>query len=217
MLRERPGGLVVAADVDEPAVVAARQRYGDELIGFMIADGRKLPFGDRAFHSIVTLETLEHIDDDAAYVRELARVLHPDGTMVLSTPNRAYSEQQQRVNPYHVREYHAPELLALLQQRFRRTALFYQGFSARYEAAERSYAASIQSRKQRLPLPLRASIDAVYRPLKRVVPRNVSNYFIRRLLGLEYPQPRPADIHISAEPDPAANVFIVVCQEPVPG
>ena len=46
-----------------------------------------LPFADSFFDFITTYETIEHMGDVKFYMRELSRVLKPDGIMVLTCPN----------------------------------------------------------------------------------------------------------------------------------
>jgi SAM-dependent methyltransferase len=50
------------------------------------ADGR-LPYGDTTFDLVCSLEVVEHVEDQFAFVREAGRVLKPGGTLLLSTPN----------------------------------------------------------------------------------------------------------------------------------
>jgi len=71
---------------------------------------------------------------------------------ILSTPGRACSLRQNIVNPYHVREYSEAELLELLKTFFGQVDLFHQGFSSRYHEQVSSYAASIQTQKQKSPV-----------------------------------------------------------------
>lgn len=49
-------------------------------------DGR-LPFEDGEFDAVVCVEGLEHIENPANAIREFARVLADDGTVVVSVPN----------------------------------------------------------------------------------------------------------------------------------
>ncbi len=41
-----------------------------------------------AFDLIVSLEVIEHVTDPALFLRHIARLLKPDGLLILSTPNR---------------------------------------------------------------------------------------------------------------------------------
>lgn len=50
-------------------------------------DGKKLPFPDNHFASAGALNVLEHVDEPEAFIRELVRVVEPDGKIVLSSPN----------------------------------------------------------------------------------------------------------------------------------
>ena len=74
-----------------------------------------LGFGDESFDFVITFQVIEHIDDDAAFVREIARVLRPGGRMILTTPNAPMSLTR---NPWHVREYRIDELRRLLSEAF---------------------------------------------------------------------------------------------------
>lgn len=52
----------------------------------MVGDGLSLPFFDGAFDRVIAAEVLEHIPDDSAAIRELARVLRPGGTIAVTVP-----------------------------------------------------------------------------------------------------------------------------------
>jgi 2-polyprenyl-6-hydroxyphenyl methylase / 3-demethylubiquinone-9 3-methyltransferase len=58
--------------------------------GFRPAQGRleRLPFADATFDAVVAADVLEHVPDLPAAVAELARVLHPGGSLVFDTINR---------------------------------------------------------------------------------------------------------------------------------
>jgi ubiquinone/menaquinone biosynthesis C-methylase UbiE len=212
-LAKVPGVRAVGADIFLPALRDARQTYSDAQLGYVAASGPALPFPAHAAQNIVTLETLEHIADACGYLREIARVLHPTGLCVLSTPDRAYSLRHQIANPYHVHEYSPAELLSLLGEFFATVDLYYQGFSANYHAQVRSYAAVIQTRKKTLSPATQFVVDHMYRPIRSRLPKNVANFFIRKLLGLSYPQPDPADIAITKEPAEDTSTLIVICQK----
>jgi SAM-dependent methyltransferase len=49
-------------------------------------DGR-LPFPDAHFDATVSIEVVEHVEDQFAFLRELARVTRPGGKVIVTTPN----------------------------------------------------------------------------------------------------------------------------------
>ena len=92
----RRGARVVAFDYDEvelkdvAAMAAAMGQAGDVPAPGGSAttrgDATRLPFPDGTFDRIIAAEVLEHIPDDGAAIRELARVLRPGGTMAVTVP-----------------------------------------------------------------------------------------------------------------------------------
>ena len=70
---------------------------------------------DASFDFAITFQVIEHIKDDAAFIKEIYRVLKPGGVLLLSTPNRPMSLTR---NPWHIREYSASELLTLVGKTF---------------------------------------------------------------------------------------------------
>ena len=53
------------------------------------ADGLALPFHDRSFDVVIHFHTFEHIPNDRAAMREVARILKPGGFMLCQVPKRA--------------------------------------------------------------------------------------------------------------------------------
>lgn len=70
---------------------------------------------DNSFDYAVTFQVIEHIHDDKTFVSEIHRVLKPGGMLLLTTPNRPMSLTR---NPWHIREYSANELKALVAGSF---------------------------------------------------------------------------------------------------
>ncbi len=79
------GNTVVGVDVDRSALDAAAERLGIETVW---ADAEEeLPFPDESFDVVVAGELLEHLADPGAAVRNVLRVLKPEGRFVGSVPN----------------------------------------------------------------------------------------------------------------------------------
>jgi 2-polyprenyl-3-methyl-5-hydroxy-6-metoxy-1,4-benzoquinol methylase len=57
-----------------------------------IADINKLPFADASFDCVICSEVLEHIPDHQNAIRELDRILKPNGTLAVSVP-RYFAER----------------------------------------------------------------------------------------------------------------------------
>ena len=110
---------VVGVDLDED-VIAEVSAAAPDATSFQVADLRKLPFADDEFDYVVCFEAIEHVADPGVVLDQLARVLRPDGLLVLSTPNRdVYTPG----NPFHLRELTPNELEQELSKRFRSVAL----------------------------------------------------------------------------------------------
>lgn len=49
-------------------------------------DGGSMPFADRSFGSVLCIEVLEHAPDPQSLIAQIARVLKPDGVLLLTVP-----------------------------------------------------------------------------------------------------------------------------------
>ena len=119
-LLARGAAQVTGVDVSEEAIAHARGAYGAFAnVRFECAPCTRLPLADGSVDVAVTFETIEHIDPQETFLDELARVLSPDGVLLLSCPNRAeYSDRRGFRNPFHVKELYRAELAQLVAARF---------------------------------------------------------------------------------------------------
>jgi 2-polyprenyl-3-methyl-5-hydroxy-6-metoxy-1,4-benzoquinol methylase len=79
------GWNVTGADVSEAMVELARRRVPDASL--VVAPVEQLPFEEGSFDAAVALGVLEFAQDVEGALRELARILRPDGLAVVSWPN----------------------------------------------------------------------------------------------------------------------------------
>jgi SAM-dependent methyltransferase len=86
---ERFGVGGVGVDVSGGMLRIAQAKLADRGLPIELhcLDGQKLPFDDDAFDSGISFEVLEHTPDPARLLAELARVVKPGGTVVVTTPN----------------------------------------------------------------------------------------------------------------------------------
>ncbi|HEX5936850.1 MAG TPA: class I SAM-dependent methyltransferase [Actinomycetota bacterium] len=86
-LAVRKNVRVVALDQSEPMLRAGREPNRiaglDDRIAPVVAQAERLPFGDAAFDAVTFTYLLRYVDDPAATVRELARVLRPGGSIAM--------------------------------------------------------------------------------------------------------------------------------------
>ncbi len=88
-------------------------------------------FPDNYFDTVVSFQVIEHIEDDHLFLKEIQRVLRPDGFALLTTPNRLRSLSR---NPWHIREYTADELSQLAGKYFSEVTM--QGISGNTKVME---------------------------------------------------------------------------------
>ena len=104
---------IVAVDISSEAIELAAQRYRTANLSFrQIHAGDALPFADETFDVVLSFQVIEHVADEAAYLREARRVLKPGGKMIIVTPDRSLRllPFQKPWNRWHLREYSAAQL-----------------------------------------------------------------------------------------------------------
>ena len=114
---------VIAVDASEDAVKLARSEYMRDNLEFIHGDATSLPIHDGWADVFISLETIEHVNDENGYISEIARVLKPEGLLLCSTPNRDICnpgtlKSDLPWNPHHVREYSREEFFGLFAKDF---------------------------------------------------------------------------------------------------
>ena len=117
------GAESVGVDFEPLAIEKARELFPG--VRFEVADACDLPFPDASFDKAVAADFVEHIEDET-FLRmcaEVRRVLEPDGTFALYTPNPRHLVERLKAreillaqNPTHIGLRDARSLESLLQE-----------------------------------------------------------------------------------------------------
>jgi SAM-dependent methyltransferase len=84
----RQGCRVHGVDLAPEMIAECRRAFGHlDAATFTVGRIEALDFPAGAFDAVICMGVVEYIDDDAAAVREMARVLKPGGIALISLPN----------------------------------------------------------------------------------------------------------------------------------
>ncbi|WP_248322056.1 bifunctional 2-polyprenyl-6-hydroxyphenol methylase/3-demethylubiquinol 3-O-methyltransferase UbiG [Caballeronia sp. Sq4a] len=97
----------VGVDISADAIEAARKTFSDSGATYVCSSGENLPsaLGDSKFDLIVSLETVEHVDDPALFLSNLRNLLAENGTLVVSCPNDFWYYDKGGKNEYHLHKW----------------------------------------------------------------------------------------------------------------
>lgn len=90
ILAENSNAQITGIDISIPSLqVAARcGQFFPRPIHLAAADAERLPFDDATFDVVFSQGVIEHFRDPSAMVRDQARVLKPDGVLVINVPQK---------------------------------------------------------------------------------------------------------------------------------
>jgi len=115
---------ITGVDISTKAITFAKKHYNNPNLHFVESSIEKYC---QSADIVVSFETIEHILQASAVLREFSRVLKPRGLLIISTPNAAVSSPGGHIqNPYHLIEYQPHEFLDLLLTQFPDVKLYGQ-------------------------------------------------------------------------------------------
>lgn len=100
-------------DVSQEALDYCRSRGLDAVT---LGSAESLPYAENSFDLVVTLDTLEHVEDHVAAAREIARVLRPGAVVVVNVPAFRWLWGPHDVALHHHRRYTSREAEQLLSE-----------------------------------------------------------------------------------------------------
>lgn len=121
--------LYTGIDYSDAAISEAKETFSKPSRTFYKGLVDQLPFEDAQFDLVVSLETLEHVPDVDAALREFRRVLKFDGMLVASVPDKHFDEyvsaSSGASNEFHLHRFDREEIGNLMLKHFRHVRVGY--------------------------------------------------------------------------------------------
>jgi SAM-dependent methyltransferase len=76
-------GSVTGVELSDTSVALARERDVGEVVAGSVLE---MPFAENSFDLAVSLDVIEHLDDDLAALREFRRTVAPGGALLVTVP-----------------------------------------------------------------------------------------------------------------------------------
>jgi len=105
-------GSVVGVELSDTSVKLARERGAGEVLAGSVMD---MPFDEGSFDLTVSLDVIEHLEDDVGALRELRRVTKPGGALLVTVPAYQWLWSGHDEINHHHRRYNRRTLLAAAQ------------------------------------------------------------------------------------------------------
>ncbi|MGH6956208.1 MAG: class I SAM-dependent methyltransferase [Caulobacteraceae bacterium] len=96
-------GSVTALEPDEASRAYAAEHFGVKVEGGLLPDG--LPFEAESFDLVCAFDVIEHVEEDAASVAALARLIRPGGYFAATVPAQPWMWSRHDELHHHKRRY----------------------------------------------------------------------------------------------------------------
>lgn len=127
MLALSDANSVLGVDISQETVASVQVKYSHPKLRFQVGDGEAELFDSDSFDTIVSFETIEHMNSPERFVENVVAWLRPTGTLLISTPNLdALFGVRTSFSPFHNHEFHFNEFDDLLKRHFQQIEYFWQ-------------------------------------------------------------------------------------------
>ena len=166
----------LGVDRSAESIAGAARRYQRPNLAYRTCELHRLVELGEQFDIVCNFQVIEHLTDPRPFLEQVRQVMRPAARLIITTPNRRNSFVE---NPYHVHEYLAGELAALLRQVFAHVEMRGVCGNERVMAFERARGAQANKILRLDPLGLRRLlprplIEWAYPRLARLVRRNIA-------------------------------------------
>jgi len=142
---------VFGVDIAEEAVTHANSKYKSNNLQYLQGSATNIPIENNTIDMVVSFETIEHHDKHEEMMREIKRVLKPNGILVISSPNKKeYTDAPGSVNHFHIKELYTKEFIDLVSNYFSNIKLFWQ----RYIVGSIIYPVNAKTTNSNIPISL---------------------------------------------------------------
>ncbi|HNP99484.1 MAG TPA: class I SAM-dependent methyltransferase [Bacteroidia bacterium] len=123
----------MGVDISDEAIKFCKANYSHKDLLYSKFDCSKLNEIGRTFDLVVSFETIEHLKDPEAFIKNVAATLQPNGTFICSTPNKdRLSGLGWGVNPYHPSELEWEEFRTIFEKYFLVEEAYHQSETIEY-------------------------------------------------------------------------------------
>ncbi|WP_299226406.1 class I SAM-dependent methyltransferase [uncultured Psychroserpens sp.] len=114
-------------------ILTSIQKERSNIKEVVIQDMTRSTLKDETYDAVVSVEVIEHVEEDELFVKNIAAVVKKGGWAYFTTPNGDYIKNEPpNNNPDHKRHYTRAELQTLLEKYFDRAEVIYAVKTGKY-------------------------------------------------------------------------------------
>lgn len=164
---------VIGIDISDEAITFCKSNYVKPSLEYKKLDCLKINELSEKFDVAVSFETIEHLDDPEAFIKNTASVLKPEGIFICSTPNKSRLSGAGNINPYHPNELEWTDFKRIFQKYFSVQNSYHQTETLEYlriqelkHLMHQNQAATNSLLLNRIELKLRKLFNRNFKPIK---------------------------------------------------